>query len=411
MIRLLGGLFFAGIVNAALAQTNPGQLPAWGVAGNPTGSPSSALAGATLSAIMDGAFGGSCTDGTIALRAGGTWRCSVNAAPLPPVDLSTTIPVNGFYASGSGAIVHFCPLTYPQSSCLSGMADQYAAVYLKATATQNNTIAEYMSVTDCNLNSGKTGPTPGVLNDNKVCVYNSVVTGSNAGTSTWVQANNIILDAADTGTYKVNTEMDITNSGADCAVGSRNCYGLIIGANGNPITAFISLTTPQSTSASHIGILLNGTHVAEFVGVENSSAANTGFCNGCLVPQTLARAGFEDHSTTSIGMLMLGTYNDAAIQVPSGAKICFEATNVACLAWQSNPSNTVIVSGQPIAASFMQFTQQNVIGMLPACTAARIGFRSNITNGIANPMLGAPIGTTGTTWQPVACNGSSWVYG
>ena len=55
------------------------------------------------------------------------------------------------------------------------------------------------------------------------------MTGPNAGGATWVQANNIVLDAADTGGFKINTELDFSNGGADCAVAVRNCYALYIG--------------------------------------------------------------------------------------------------------------------------------------------------------------------------------------
>ena len=105
--------------------------------------------------------------------------------------------MNGFYASGSGSIFKNCPLTYGQADCTTnGTAVTYSAFYLKGTAVQNATIAEYIVTFDCNLNAGKGGTAIGI-NDNKVCQYNSGVTGPNAGQGTWIQANNLWIKAGD----------------------------------------------------------------------------------------------------------------------------------------------------------------------------------------------------------------------
>lgn len=64
---------------AAMAQTNPGQLPAWGLVGNPSGTPTSALSAATVSTMLDGAFGG-CATSTVATRSSSAWGCTL---PLP----------------------------------------------------------------------------------------------------------------------------------------------------------------------------------------------------------------------------------------------------------------------------------------------------------------------------------------
>jgi hypothetical protein len=185
-------------------------------------------------------------------------------------------------------------------------------MYLKATATHDSSIAEYMLTLDCNLNAGKGGAGVGRFNDNKVCQYNSVVTGPNAGGATWVQANNIVLNAADTGGFKINTEFDISNGGADCAVAVRNCYDLYIGGIiQNPITAYIAISTDATVApkyGAHFGILINGSNVADPTNgadIENSGGAAVGICQGCLIKQTHSQAAFVDNSTTPVGLAVL----------------------------------------------------------------------------------------------------------
>jgi hypothetical protein len=39
------------------------------------------------------------------------------------------------------------------------------------------------------------------------------------------------------------------------------------------------------------------------------------------------------------------------------------------------------------------------------------GLRANVTDGAAAPGWGTLVGASGTTWQPVICNGTAWIYG
>jgi hypothetical protein len=138
----------------------------------------------------------------------------LNVASLPTVDLNTTVPTNGFYASGGGAIFSNCPQVNGRTQCLNGTATTYSAFYLKGTAIHDSSIAEYMRTFDCNLNAGKGGSQVGSFNDAKACLFVSALTGPNAGGSTWGQATDLVIGAGDTGGFKVTTELDITNNGA-----------------------------------------------------------------------------------------------------------------------------------------------------------------------------------------------------
>jgi len=50
------------------------------------------------------------------------------------------------------------------------------------------------------------------------------------------------------------------------------------------------------------------------------------------------------------------------------------------------------------------------IASLPSASAGLAGARAIITNGIASPTYQQAVSATGTTVQPVFCNGSSWIY-
>jgi hypothetical protein len=235
-----------------------------------------------------------------------------NVGPTTTIDLQTSPPADGFYASGVGAVFQNCPLT----GCVAGNHEQ-SALYLKATAHYDKSIAEYMAVFDCNLNSGSTGIAVGI-SDNKVCVFNNATTGSSAGNATWVQANDLALGAGDTGLFKVNTEIDLTNSAADCAIGVKNCYHLFLsGIVANPVTSFINITAPVGTvtTAAHYGIIINGAKM-DAADIENSGTAPVGICVGCLSPGAHSSAAFKDNSTAPNGLWLNGTYANFSIQAP-----------------------------------------------------------------------------------------------
>jgi hypothetical protein len=342
--------------------------------------------------------------------------CSSSICP------DSTLPVNGLWSSGAGAIFTNCPLI----GCLSG-DHQRSAFYLKATATQDASIAEYMATLDCNLNSGKGGTAvgPGNFSDAKVCLFNSVTTGSNAGNATWAFANDLVIGTGDTGAFKIGVEFDIQNNGADCAIAVRNCYNIMLSGDigPQPITAEIAIgpasIAGSASHAAHYGILINGSNVADTVDFDNSGSAPIGLCNGCLLNSTThSTAGIREISTTPIGLQLLGTYSGAAIQIQAGAKLCFEANDVACRFWDG--TNGVMSDTFTTSAPYMQIGATLTIsgsgtisssGANVACTIARTGLRSAVSNGVAGPALGSVVGTTGAIYQPVLCSGSNWVYG
>jgi hypothetical protein len=392
-----------GLVASAAAQTFVGPLPAGNVVGNPTG----ATAPPAAFPIFSTANSWTANQTLTKLLE------MTNSAPLGTVNLQTVVPVNGFYASGSGANFQNCPLI----GCLAG-DHQQSALYLKATAVLDASIAEYMATFDCNLNSGSTGVPvgPGGFSNAKVCVFNSATTGSSAGANTWGMANDLVIGAGDTGTFKVGAEFDFQNNSADCVVGVRNCINVYIsGAPNNPITAFLQLASQGSVTNAHYGLLISSQRVANIADIEDSSGAAIGISIGGLIPQTHSTASFADASTSPIGIRLGGAYTTAiqitgtattAMSIPTGQNFCLGGFSF-CLTAFSGTIFTV----STINAAFLQSSTVQVIGSLPACAVGTTGVRTNVSNGVATPGLGTTVSATGAVWQPVVCNGTNWVYG
>jgi hypothetical protein len=131
----------------------------------------------------------------------------------------------------------------------------------------------------------------------------------------------------DTGTFKVNTELDITNNGADCAVGTggRNCYHLYLSGDvgNNPVTAFMVIAATGGSDVTftkanaHFGILINGAsgYAADNADIDNSGRAPIGICNGCLLPGAQhSTAGIQDNSASPLGLVLNGTYSISGIR-------------------------------------------------------------------------------------------------
>lgn len=329
---------------------------------------------------------------------------SVSTVPLSVVDLQTSVPVNGFYASGGGAVIQNCPLT----GCVAGDHLQ-SALYLKATAVRDKSVAEYMATFDCNLNAGLTGTPAGAGNtfDAKVCLFSSTTTGSNSGRNSWGVLTDLNIGAGDTGLFKTATEIDITNSSSDCVAGTKSCFGLYLsGPVVNPITAFLNISVPTTASvASHFGIWISNVKM-DYADFENDGSAPYGICNGCFSTSTHATASFRDNTTSPIGISLGGTYSAAAIQMSSGGKMCWESSNANCTQWDG----TVINNTNTIGAPYIKLGNL-AIGSLPTCDGTRLGWRTHVSNGVATPGLGTAVSATGAVFQPVLCTGSIWVYG
>ena len=74
-MRIVLGIALAvSFIFSAYAQTFPGQFPPWNVYGNASGAPANP-GSASISTMLDGAFGGACANNTMAARAAGVWAC------------------------------------------------------------------------------------------------------------------------------------------------------------------------------------------------------------------------------------------------------------------------------------------------------------------------------------------------
>ncbi len=70
-------------------------------------------------------------------------------------------------------------------------------------------------------------------------------------------------------------------------------------------------------------------------------------------------------------------------------------------------ATTSIDSFKGVFASSNGFT----ISTLPTCNSTYKGAHAYVTNGVANPTFLSAVSSSGSTFAPVWCNGSAWVYG
>jgi hypothetical protein len=272
----------------------------------------------------------------------GTSSLSLTGGVFAVVNLYTSPPANGVFLSGAGPEFSNLPL-------IGGLAGdhQRSSVYIKSTAAQDATIAEYMVTIDSNLNSGKTrvwaistsyslneqvivlgsaniylcttagisagsgsgpaGTGTGIVDGaarwsylasdfaaSKVGFFNSAITGPLASYNSWGMANDFIIDAADIGGFKAGAEFDCQNKGAGGTPGVRNVYNVYIsGTVVNPLTAQLGISTLGVTAGAHYGILINGVVASDAdIGIEGSTAA-VGLDLGGLVACTYSTAAIR----------------------------------------------------------------------------------------------------------------------
>jgi hypothetical protein len=70
-----------------------------------------------------------------------------------------------------------------------------------------------------------------------------------------------------------------------------------------------------------------------------------------------------------------------------------------------------LIGQEPTAITFDQVSiGTTTIGGLPTCNSKSRGLQGSVSNGVASPTYGGAVSTTGSTWDPVICNGTSWMY-
>ena len=83
---------------------------------------------------------------------------------------------------------------------------------------------------------------------------------------------------------------------------------------------------------------------------------------------------------------------------------------ITCSAAASNvtlgASGNIVQIGSGAVLRLSPFT----IGTLPTCNSAATGDKAYVSNGVASPTYNATVSTTGTSNDPVFCNGTNWTY-
>jgi hypothetical protein len=110
------------------------------------------------------------------------------------------------------------------------------------------------------------------------------------------------------------------------------------------------------------------------------------------------------NNTNGVNVLLTGngtTTPNKTIRVISGH---FQVENSAYTASIFDLSD----AGQA-TTNFLNLTAV-AIASLPACATGTAGLYATVNNGVSSPTYMGAVSTTGTTTDPVFCNGTGWVY-
>lgn len=155
----------------------------------------------------------------------------------------------------------------------------------------------------------------------KIGIYNETEVKAGAG-SAWSQVNNFDLRAGYSGTFAVNTELDISNhSGVDSVLGGLTAYGLWVAAQGtNVSTAGVAITSANTANHALLwGLYFAGTKLASraAIAVDASAPVGIGFgfaAGGAGPTPAFSTATIYDASTSNSGIILGGTYGSGALE-------------------------------------------------------------------------------------------------
>jgi len=180
----------------------------------------------------------------------------------------------------------------------------------------------------------------------------------------------VILAASAASSQIINS---VNFNGGDCGGGTPN--GFYIG---------------NSATDSIIGVQIAGMDIYPDSVV--SSPAYGVIVHGGARSVTIAGNSFSGvgSNTTAIGIPEAGTQGEAQGNTFYGTTY-----------------NVLNSAGATFSIDGMYTT---TIASLPSCTPLLAGHRGAVTNGVASPVLGATVSTTGAKWDPVICDGGNWIY-
>lgn len=215
----------------------------------------------------------------------------------------------------------------------------------------------------------------------KVGVYNETVVLPGAGHA-WSQANNFQMQSGVIPTFDVNTELDFTNNAANCNVGSANCLGLYLTAQGAyESTALETLATINTgpTYGAHFGIRLAGTYLDGDQDISDDASGAYGIGFGVVTASSHSGATIYDNSTSPNSLQINGTHSSSAISV--------NATTPAALAVGGAPGTAALwdLSSAPTSVRIAgSHTNGVYVGDGSSTTAMYVGLSAASGNSLSS---------------------------
>lgn len=268
----------------------------------------------------------------------------------------------------------------------------------------------------------------------------------------WGLVNNFVATSGAQRRMLAGAEFDFTNDSGHCEFdGVSNCYNLFLhGYTTYRGTAAIAISTPPttpSTGAWHTGLLMTGSNLNYDNDIALNTAAPVGLDLGNLsLGYTRSVAAIRDSTTVPTGLLLNGSYSNAAISANGNifqtgntlrvtsnfARLDMRTPNNRGWRWISNSTGTTqgtfVLQGTTdgfvsnftdalAVASDGGTTFGNVVRLaaktvatLPTCNSGTEGSLAYVTDATA-ATYNATLTGGGSIKIKAFCNGTNWVAG
>lgn len=147
---------------------------------------------------------------------------------------------------------------------------------------------------------------------------------------------------------------------------------------------------------------------AQFLWTQGGGGVHVSACSqpgGGVAPFSFVRSDAAGDLTTNTGMTTIQNCWSNCDAIRGNGLISI-------LGSRTKSGYATMLSTLDPGARVIQFvTEPLTIATLPTAASYLTGTRSMITNGVASPTWGAAVSTTGSTLQPVYCDGTTWRYG
>lgn len=413
----IGSSYLASSLSLTTPNINVAIGTSLALGGATIGSNALAVTG-TFAFSAGGSFGGALTGiTTLAMSGQLTSTLATGAAPF---SVSSTTNVANLNASSLNGATFAAP-----GSIGSGAAASGAFTTLSASSTVSGTgFSNYLASPPA---IGGTAAAAGTFT--ALSGTSETITGGTLAAGAQALALTATQPASPTAT-QIAVSYTITGTGSASQTSEAFNVTYSAGYTGSSLTASAvfnnssagtgSTLVPASGSNSSVGNFgqlstVSGSTTGLNVGVRGAASA------GAINVGLLGVAQIAANSGTNIGVVG-SAINTGTSPVEIGGWFSLNQTSVpsvpaAVIADNGSTSNPVAlfqvagVTKVQINSAGALIVSGTTIASLPTCNSGTEGAKMYVTNGVASPTFGGSVSTTGSTVDPVFCNGSGWVYG